>query len=45
MYEIVSMFNGKMDEYMGLKQKYNQQKLELQHQNESFEKELTGEVK
>ena len=50
-YEIVSQtlwFNGKMDEYMGLKQKYNQQKLEAQHQMsffESFEKELTGEVK
>ena len=50
-YEIVSQtlwFHGKMDEYMGHKQKYNQEKLVAQNQLnffETFEKELTSEAK
>ena len=51
MYEIVSQtlwFHGKMDEYMGHKQKYNKEKLVAQNQLnffETFEKELTNEAK
>ena len=50
-YEIVNQtlwFHGKMDEYMGHKQKYNQEKLVAQNQLnffETFEKELTSEAK